>query len=299
MSEPFHSGFAALVGRPNAGKSTLLNRLVGEKVAIVSDKPQTTRNRIRGVVTRPGGQIVLIDTPGVHKPGYALNRRMMQAVAEALLSVDLVVLLVDAASRPGAGDQFVDAMLAKAGKPLVVALNKVDRVRDKSRLLPRIEKLASDDRDVVPISALTGENVERLVEVMLGRLGPGPRYYPDDEYTDQPVRVLAAELVREKLLARTGEELPYVTAVLVERWDETERLVRTYCAVYVERESQKAIVIGRGGEVLKQVGTEARTELEHILGKKVYLELRAIVRSHWRNDERTLDHLGIEGKGRA
>jgi GTP-binding protein Era len=299
MSEPFHSGFAALVGRPNAGKSTLLNRLVGEKVAIVSDKPQTTRSRIRGVVTRPGGQIVLIDTPGVHKPGYALNRRMMQAVAEALLSVDLVVLLVDAASRPGAGDQFVDAMLAKAGKPLVVALNKVDRVRDKSRLLPRIEKLASDDRDVVPISALTGENVERLVEVMLGRLGPGPRYYPDDEYTDQPVRVLAAELVREKLLARTGEELPYVTAVLVERWDETERLVRTYCAVYVERESQKAIVIGRGGEVLKQVGTEARTELEHILGKKVYLELRAIVRSHWRNDERTLDHLGIEGKGRA
>jgi GTP-binding protein Era len=287
------------VGRPKAGKSTLLNRLVGEKVAIVSDKPQTTRNRIRGVVTRPGGQIVLIDTPGVHKPGYALNRRMMQAVAEALLSVDLVVLLVDAASRPGAGDQFVDAMLAKAGKPLVVALNKVDRVRDKSRLLPRIEKLASDDRDVVPISALTGENVERLVEVMLGRLGPGPRYYPDDEYTDQPVRVLAAELVREKLLARTGEELPYVTAVLVERWDETERLVRTYCAVYVERESQKAIVIGRGGEVLKQVGTEARTELEHILGKKVYLELRAIVRSHWRNDERTLDHLGIEGKGRA
>ena len=293
---PFKSGFVGLVGRPNAGKSTLLNQLVGEKVAIVSPKPQTTRNQIRGVLTREDGQIVFVDTPGIHKPGYALNRRMMQLVAEALQTVDLVLLLVDATSRPGAGDRFALDLVAASGKPVFLVLNKVDRISNKSSLLPIIESRAAGHEfaEVVPLSARTGTNVGRLVDAVLGYLPEGPRYFPDDEYTDQPMRVLAAELVREQLLLTTGEELPYVTAVVVERWEETDELAKIYCLVFVERSTQKAIVIGRGGQRLKEIGTAAREQLEEILGKKVFLQIHVVVREHWRNNERLLDELGIE-----
>jgi GTPase len=294
--EPFRSGFVALVGRPNAGKSTLLNRLVGEKVAIVSPKPQTTRNQIRGVLTRDDGQIVFVDTPGIHKPGYALNRRMMQLVTEALASVDLVLLLVDATSRPGAGDRFALDLVAGAGKPVFLVLNKVDRIANKNALLPVIESRAAGHEfaEVVPISARSGANVDRLVDVVLRYLPAGPRYFPDDEYTDQPVRMLAAELVREQILLTTGEELPYVTAVVIERWEETDEIARIFALVFVERPTQKAIVIGKGGQRLKEIGTAARVQLEEILGKQVFLRVHVVVREHWRNDERALDELGIE-----
>jgi GTP-binding protein Era len=290
--EGYRSGFAALVGRPNSGKSTLLNRLVGEKVAIVSNKPQTTRTQIRGFISRPEGQLVFVDTPGVHKPGFALNRRMMQHVSEALLSVDVVLLMMDAAARRGAGDQFVGA----SGKPVILVLNKVDLLADKERLLPMITELTRDRSfaEVVPVSARRGTNVDRLVDAVFAHLPLGPRYYPDDEFTDQPIRMLAAELVREQILHATGDELPYVTAVVVERWDETDGLAKVYCRIYVERESQRGIVIGKGGLRLKEIGTNARHEIESTMGKKIYLELHVVVREHWRNDERILDELGIE-----
>jgi GTP-binding protein Era len=292
----FRSGFVALVGRPNAGKSTLLNRLVGEKVAIVSEKPQTTRTQIRGFITRPEGQLVFVDTPGVHKPGYELNRRMMHLVSEALLSVDVVLVILDAAARRGAGDRFVEDLVFASGKPVILVLNKVDLVRDKDRLLPMIAELTAEREyaEVVPISARRGTNVDSLVETVLGYLPEGPRYFPDDEYTDQPLRMLAAELVREQILRATGEELPYVTAVVVERWDESATIAKVYCRIFVERESQRGIVIGKGGMRLKEIGTNARHEIEQTLGKQVYLELHVVVRERWRDDERVLGELGLE-----
>jgi GTP-binding protein Era len=296
LPEGYRSGFAALVGRPNAGKSTLLNRLVGEKVAIVSDKPQTTRTQIRGALSRPDGQIVFVDTPGIHKPGYTLNRRMMHVVSEALMTVDVLMLLVDVSANRGAGDRFAEELVFGAGKPVFLVLNKVDRVRDKSKLLPLIQERTEgrEFAEVVPLSARSGANVDRLVDAVFAHLPLGPRYFPEDEYTDQPVRTLAAELVREKILQQTGDELPYVTAVVVERWDESETIAKVYCIVYVERESQKAIIIGKGGLRLKEIGTGARLELEQIVGKQVYMQIHVIVREHWRNNERLLDELGIE-----
>jgi GTPase len=294
---PFRSGFVALVGRPNAGKSTLLNRLVGEKVAIVSNKPQTTRTQIRGWVTRSDGQIVIVDTPGIHKPGYALNRRMMGLVSEALQTVDIILLLVDATAAPGSGDRFATELVFGSGKPVFLVLNKVDLVKNKGRLLPILEQRAAgrEFAEVVPVSARTGANVDRLVETIMRHLPEGPRYFPDDEYTDQPLRMLAAELVREQILHATGEEIPYVTAVITERWEETDTLVKVYCAVFVERSTQKAIIIGRGGQMLKEVGTKARAGLEEVVGKQVFLQIHVVVREHWRDNERVLDDLGIEG----
>ena len=295
------SGFVALVGRPNAGKSTLLNHLVGEKVAIVSDKPQTTRNQIRGVLNRPDGQVVFVDTPGIHKPGYALNRRMMSYVSEALATVDLILLIVDGTSEPGAGDRFAQELVFGSGKPVFLVLNKIDRFKSKSALLPVLDSRAAgrEFAEIVPISARTGDNVDVLLDLVMNYLPEGPSYFPEDEYTDQPMRMLAAELVREQILLATGEELPYVTAVVVERWDESDEIANVYCLVFVERPSQKAIVIGKGGQQLKEVGTRARMQMEEILGKKVYLQIHVVVREHWRNDERILDTLGIEeGEGR-
>ncbi len=293
----YRSGFVALVGRPNAGKSTLLNRLVGEKVAIVSNKPQTTRTQIRGVISRPEGQAILVDTPGIHKPGYALNRRMMQVVTEALHSVDLILLLVDATSRPGSGDNFALDLVKNSGKPAMLILTKVDCVKRKTDLFRIIESRSAAHafEEVVPLSSRTGVNVDRLADLIFERLPEGPKYFPDDEYTDQPMRLLAAELVREQILHATGDELPYVTAVLVERWEESESLSKIYCLILVERSSQRGIIVGKGGLQLKEIGSKARVEIEAILGKKVYLQLHVAVREHWRNDERALDEMGIEG----
>ncbi len=293
------SGFVGLVGRPNAGKSTLLNRLIGEKVAIVSNKPQTTRNQIRGYLTRPDGQIVFIDTPGIHKPGFALNRRMMGLVSEALSSVDLLLLLVDVSTRPGSGDRFALDLVMGSGKPVFLVLNKIDKLKRREELFKIIEQRSAghDFKEIVPIAAEKGTNVERLADTVMRYLPEGPNYFPDDEYTDQPMRTLAAELVREQLLRATGEELPYVTAVIVERWEENDELARIHVVVFVERSSQKAIVIGKGGSMLKEVGSRARHEIEQILGKKVFLGIHVTVREQWRNDDRMLDEMGIETHG--
>ena len=292
----FRSGYVALVGRPNAGKSTLLNRLVGEKIAAVSNKPQTTRFKILGIVNRPEGQIVLVDTPGVHKPGYELNRRMMSAVHDALLGVDVVCLIRDASAATGNGDRFVLDLVKQSDKPSILLLNKTDKLADKSDLLPLIESYQKelDWKAIVPISALKGDQIEQLLHEMSENLPEGAPIFSDDEFTDQSMRVLAAEIVREKILETTGEEIPYVTAVVTERWEEErEDFTRIYCTIFVERESQKKIIIGRGAQRLKQIGTRARGEIEKMLGHRCHLQLFVKVEEDWRDKQRLLNEMGI------
>jgi len=290
------SGYVALVGRPNAGKSTLLNRLVGEKIAAVSNKPQTTRFKILGIVNRPEGQIVLVDTPGVHKPGYELNRRMMSAVHDALLGVDVVCLLRDASVATGNGDRFVLDLVKQSDKPSILLLNKTDKLADKSQLLPLIELYRSehDWKAIVPISALKGDQIDQLLHEMSENLPEGAPIFSDDEFTDQSMRALAAEIVREKILETTGEEIPYVTAVVTERWEEErEDFTRIYCTIFVERDSQKKIIIGRGALRLKQIGTRARGEIEKMLGHRCHLQLFVKVEEDWRDKQRLLNEMGI------
>jgi GTPase len=297
----YHSGYVALIGRPNAGKSTLLNRLVGEKIAAVSNKPQTTRYRIEGVITRPEGQIVLVDTPGVHKPGYLLNRRMMGAVHEALEGVNLVCLIRDASVPTGNGDRFVLDLVKASEKPALLLLNKTDRLLDKSKLLPLMQKYAEeyDWRAVVPLSALKGDQLDVLLEEMIRNLPEGEPIFGEDELTDQPMRNLVAEIVREKILHTTGEELPYVTAVVTEKFDqEREDFARINCSIFVERPSQKKIIIGHGAERLREIGTRARQDIERLLGHRCHLELFVKVEEGWRDREHLLDTLGIHGKGK-
>ena len=296
-SENFRSGYVGLIGRPNAGKSTLLNFLVGEKIAAVSNKPQTTRHKIQGIVTGEEGQIVFVDTPGVHKPGYLLNRRMMAAVHDAILSVDVVVLLRDASVSTGNGDKFVLDLIKQADKPTVLVLNKIDKVRDKAALLPLIEDYAREYEfaEIVPISALKGEAIDNLLKQITKHLPEAEPIFGEDELTDQSVRTIVAEMVREKILATTGEEIPYVTAVVTEKFDETDpNLTRIYCAIYVERPSQKAIIIGKQGAKLKQIGTNARLDMEKLLGGRVYLQLFVKVVEDWRNSEHQLNEIGIQ-----
>jgi len=293
----YRSGYVALIGRPNAGKSTLLNRLVGEKIAAVSDKPQTTRHRIEGVITRPEGQIVLVDTPGVHKPGYLLNRRMMAAVHDALEGVDLVCLIRDAASPTGNGDRFVLDLVRQSEKPSILLINKTDGLVEKFKLLPLMEWYGRehDWRAVVPLSALKGDMVEVLLKEIVKNLPEGEPLFGEDELTDQPLRVMVAELVREKILQSTGDEIPYVTAVVTEKFDEARAdLAVIHCAIFVERPSQKKIVIGHGGSRLKEVGTRARHDIEKLLGRRVHLELFVKVEAEWRNKENLLDSLGVQ-----
>jgi GTP-binding protein Era len=293
----YRSGYVALIGRPNAGKSTLLNRVVGEKIAAVSNKPQTTRHRIQGVITLCEGQIVLVDTPGVHKPGYLLNRRMMAAVHDALEGVDLVCLIRDASAPTGNGDRFVLDLVKDSGKPALLLLNKTDRLADKSKLLPLIEWYSReyDWRAVLPISALTGDMVNVLLKEIVKHLPVGEPIFEADELTDQPLRVLVAEIVREKILHTTGEEIPYVTAVVTEKFDEErEDFTRIHCAIFVERASQKKIIIGHGAERLKEIGTRARRDIERLLGHRCHLELFVKVEEDWRDKARLLDDLGIQ-----
>ena len=292
----FRSGYAALIGRPNAGKSTLLNRLVGGKIAAVSNKPQTTRFKIQGIVTRPGGQIVFVDTPGVHKPGYLLNRRMMAAVHDAMLSVDVVVLLRDASVSTGNGDRFVLDLVKQSAKPSILVLNKIDKIKNKTELLPLMEFYSKeyDFAEIVPVSALKGDAVDNLLQQIVNHLPQGEPIFAEDELTDQPMRAIVAEMVREKILSSTGEEIPYVTAVVTERWDDSDpEQLRIYCAIYVERSSQKAIIIGKGGSKLKKIGTEARVDIENLLGRHVYLQLFVKVVEDWRNSGRELDEIGV------
>jgi len=293
----FRSGYVALIGRPNAGKSTLLNRLVGEKIAAVSNKPQTTRHRIQGIVTKPEGQIVFVDTPGVHKPGFLLNRRMMAAVHDAILSVDLVVLMRDASVSTGNGDKFVFDLVKDSGKPAVLVLNKIDKIKDKNALLPLIESYAKEFEfaEIVPVSALKGEAVDNLLNQIIKHLPESEPLFAEDEMTDQSMRTIVAEMVREKILASTGEEIPYVTAVVTEMYDESDpNLPKIYCAIYVERPSQKKIIIGKGGAKIRDIGMKARADIENLLGTKIFLKLFVKVVEDWRNQERSLDEIGIK-----
>ena len=295
----FRAGYVALVGRPNAGKSTLLNRLVGQKIAAVSAKPQTTRFRIQGVITKPEGQIVLVDTPGVHKPGYEMNRRMMATVQDALMRVDLVCLIRDVTVPGGRGDQFVLELIQQATQPTLLLLNKVDKLEDKSALLPLIDKYKDeyDWQEIIPISALKGTSIDELQDNIIRHLPISEPLFGEDELTDQSMRTIAAEIVREKILQTTGEEIPYVTAVVTEKWDETrEDFTRIYCAIFVERASQKKIVIGKGAARLKEIGIRARKDIEEMLGHRCHLELFVKVEEGWRDRANLLEDMGISGK---
>jgi GTPase len=281
----FKSGFVAIVGRPNAGKSTLVNTLVGRKVAIVSPKPQTTRNRIQGIVNREDAQIVLIDTPGIHKPSSALNRMMMDELQHALEGIDVLSLIVDASVDFGAGDRFSLEWVQRFRGPVFLLLNKVDRVR-KPALLPLIDRYrrAFEFAEIFPISALSGEGTFDLVKGWLDRLPEAPPYFPPDQFTDQPERFLAAEILREKAILATREEVPHAVAVMIESFDETDTLIRIRATIYVEREGQKGILVGKQGATIKSIGTQARKELEEILGVKVFLETFVRVQPRWREN---------------
>jgi len=289
----YRSGFVALVGRPNVGKSTLLNRILGEKVAIISDKPQTTRTRILGVKHLPGAQMVFLDTPGIHKPKFELNKRMVEVALHVLDEVDLVFFMVEATEPPGHGDRFVLERLKERDVPVVLVVNKVDLVK-KLRLLPLIDEYSRMHgfADIVPVSAKTGEGVDRLLALALARMPEGPAYFSEDVVTDQPMRVLAAEIIREKLLQKTRDELPFAIAVGIDSFKEEGRMARISATIYVEKDSQKAIVIGKHGQILKDVGTYARIDMENLFGMKVFLELWVKVKEAWRQDERMLVELG-------
>src|SRR5688572_7363069 len=290
------AGFASLIGRPNAGKSTLLNRIIGEKVAIVSDKPQTTRNRIVAVRNHPDGQVVFVDTPGIHRPLHRLNVRMVDAAVETLREVDVVALVFDASTRPGHGDEYVAGLLKDVTRPVVLVLNKIDLVA-KPKLLPLMERAQGwhPFAAIVPVSAATGDGVDRLEAELISHLPESEPIYPEDFLTDQPERTLVAEAVREKVLQHTRAELPFSTAVIVDEFDESDRdrILRLYCTIFVEQESQKAIVIGRGGEMLKRIGSEARQDLERFFETRIFLDLRVKVNPDWRNNDRALDELGV------
>jgi GTPase len=300
----YRAGFVAIIGRPNAGKSTLLNRLVGQKIAIVTSKPQTTRNRIQGIVTRPEGQIVFIDTPGVHEADSALSRQMMHEVAAALEGIDVLLLMVDASSTfPQADTLLLEKAKRFRGKT-VLALNKVDRVQ-KPKLLPMIDVLqkAFEFSAIVPISALKGSGCGALEKEILRQLPENPPYFPEDQITDQPERFLAAEIIREKAIQAMYHEVPYALAVFVDKFDEKPKLLRIEATLNVERDSQKKILIGHKGEMLKKIGTQARKELEDLLGTKIFLQTYVKVVPHWREDPRKvreLDwHFQLEGLSQA
>ena len=290
MSE-FRSGFASLIGRPNAGKSTLLNALIGEKLAIVSDKPQTTRTTIQGVVNLPGAQVVFVDTPGIHKSTTLFNQRMMETVRSVLDERDVLLYVVDAAVAFSREDAEAVAALKNLSTPTLLLINKIDRVPDKRQLLPLIEQFKSvrEFTEYIPVSARTGEGLDRVREAIVSRLPEGPAYFPADHLTDQPERFLAAELIREQILHQTRQEIPHAAAVLIDRWEETPKLTRIAATIYVERPGQKAIVIGAGGASLKKIGTLARLEIEKMLARKVFLELFVKVQKDWRENPEFLN----------
>lgn len=296
---PFRSGFVCILGRPNAGKSTLLNALVGEKLAIISPKPQTTRNRIQGVVHLPkrkgrdGGQIVLVDTPGVHKPDSNLGRKMMVEVREAMEGCDLVLVIMDAARKLDPRDQFALDMLKHSGTRAFLILNKVDLLRDKAKLLPVIEEYRKlyDFAEVIPISALKRDGLDLLLEKVIAALPVGPAYFSEDQVTDQPARFMAAEIIREQVLLATEEEIPYATTVIVDRFEEGRKLTRISATIYCEREGQKGILVGKRGQMLKKIGTGARLQIERMLRTKVFLELYVKVQAGWRDSRGFVEEL--------
>jgi GTPase len=296
---PFRSGFVCILGRPNAGKSTLLNALVGEKLAIISPKPQTTRNRIMGILNLPkrdgqgGVQIILIDTPGVHKPDSSLGRRMMVEVREALEGSDLILLIMDATCKLHHHDQFTLDMLKHSSTKVFLLLNKIDLLRGKDKLLPLIEeyKKLHPFNEIIPISALKRKGLDVLLNEVIEALPSGPPYFPEDQITDQPARFMAAEIIRERVLMETAQELPYATTVIVDAFEESAKLTRISATIYCEREGQKGILIGKAGKMLKRIGTSARLQIEHMLGMRVFLELFVKVRPNWRESRQFVEEL--------
>jgi len=289
----FKSGFVALVGRPNVGKSTLMNRLVGQKVAIVSDKPQTTRHKIHSILTRDDAQVVFMDTPGIHKPKHRLGRHMVDLSLGALREVDLVLFLCEALD-PGPGDKFIIEHFNGISTPVFLLLNKIDLI-PRSEILPLIEAYRHLYRfsEIIPVSAVTGENLDRLTELIIGYLEPGPMYYPGGEVTDRPERFIMSEIIREKVLQLTSQEIPHSVTVEVEDVQERPNgLVAVRAVIYTERDSQKGILIGKNGGMLKEIGKRAREEMEALFGSKIFLELWVKVRAEWRNNERYLKSFG-------
>jgi GTPase len=291
------AGFVSFIGRPNAGKSTLLNRLVGTKLAIVSDKPQTTRNRILGVRNYPEAQVVFLDTPGIHRPLHRMNVRMVDAAVDTIREVDVLGLVVDVTEPPGKGDRFVLDLVKNAPAPVFLILNKIDLIR-KSKLLPMIQRFSESGTfaEIIPVSASTGDNVDRLERTIIERLPEGEPRYPADYLTDQPERFFASEIVREKLLQFTHAEIPFSSAVVVDRFEEPagpNDVLKLYCTIVVDRQSQKPIVVGRGGEMIKRIGTAAREDLERFFDTKVFLDLHVRVKSEWREDDAVLDDIGM------
>jgi GTP-binding protein Era len=292
------AGEVAVIGRPNVGKSTLVNRLVGEKIAIVSDKPQTTRKRVLGVARTAGAEIALVDTPGIHRPHFRMNAAMVRDATDALATADVVLWLVDASEDAGKGDDFVLDLLERAGTPAILALNKIDRLASKEQLLPKIAAFASRHsfREIIPISAKTGDGVERLLRLLAENLPERESAYPEDFLTSMPETEWIGEVIREKLLERTREELPFASAVLIESIEEDPEtgLVRVAASIVVEKEGQKGIVVGKGGSMIRDIGTAARRELEEESGRHYFLDLNVKVREDWRNDERFLARLVAE-----
>jgi len=297
MSEKFRSGFVAIIGRPNVGKSTLLNAILGEKLVITSDKPQTTRNRIQGIHNVEGGQIVFIDTPGIHKGRSRLNRYMVDEAGAALEGVDVVLFLVDATAKPAQQFELLQERLGRIDAPVILIVNKIDLV-SREQLIIKLGEYSRlhDFRDIVPISAAKGDGVERLDKLIMPLLPNGPAYFPDDILTDAPERFVVAEIIREKVFRHTGDEIPYAVAVNVEEFDEGEDggLIRISAVISVERETQKGIVIGKHGAMLKKIGTLARKEIEQLLGARVFLELFVRVRKDWTGNKNMMKELGYE-----
>ena len=293
------AGFVSFIGRPNAGKSTLLNRIVGQKLAIVSNKPQTTRTRVVGVKNYQDGQVVFVDTPGVHKPTHRMNVRMVDVALEAMREVDVLALVVDASVKPGPGDRYMVDAIKDVKVPVLLVLNKIDAIA-KPRLLPLIDHYRQSYQfvEIVPVSAVDGTNIDTLERLFLQNLPDGEPLYPPDYLTDQTERFFVSEIVREQVLELTRDELPFSTAVVVDRFDESEAaLLKLYCTILVERESQKAIVVGKGGDMIKQIGTAARIALEAHFESRVFLDLHVKVKSEWRNDERALDEINLQNRG--
>jgi GTPase len=293
----FKSGFIAIAGRPNVGKSTLLNRVLGEKLAITSSKPQTTRNRITGIRNTDDGQMIFLDTPGIHQAKTPLNRYMVKAATSTFSEVDLVLLLVEADRGHDADDDLIIESLRQTGVPVFLVINKIDRV-EKLKLLPLIDRFRSlcDFREIVPVSAVTGDGVERLLELIREVLPEGPKYFPDDSFTDNSERFIAGEIVREKILILTQKEIPYATAVTVDSFkeDEEKNLIRIAATITVEKDSQKGILIGKGGKMLKEIGTQARVEMERFFAAKIFLELFVRVRKDWTKDAKWLKEFGYD-----
>jgi GTPase len=289
----FVSGFISILGRPNAGKSTLLNALTGAKLAIVSEKPQTTRTLIQSVVTLPNAQIVFVDTPGIHKPDSRFNERMMETVRAALAERDLLIYVVDATASFAPADEEAVGLVRQIGTPTLLVLNKVDRLKQKEHLLLLIERYKSlhEFADFIPISALKRQSLDELRAAIIGRLPEGPAYFPPDYLTDQPERFLAGELIREKILRETRQEIPHAVAVIVEKWEDTKKLIRISATIYVEKDGQKGILIGTKGTMLKRIGTQSRLEMEGFLRRKIFLELFVKVRPNWRESPEFLNEM--------